>query len=37
MRPTAGPTSSRMNPIDVNRPHAERWLLEREGYRDGGY
>jgi hypothetical protein len=28
---------ARMNPIDVNLPHAERWLLEREGYRDGGY
>jgi hypothetical protein len=26
-----------LQPIDVNAPHAERWLVEREGYRDGGY
>jgi hypothetical protein len=28
---------SSMRSIDVNASHAERWLVEREGYRDGGY
>ena len=36
---SSGTSSSRskMNQIDPNSSHAERWLVEREGYRDGGY
>jgi hypothetical protein len=29
--------SVRGNPVDVNASAADRWLAEREGYRDGGY
>jgi hypothetical protein len=29
--------SGTAEPIDVTLPDAERWLVEREGYRDGGY
>lgn len=30
-------SSGKMSQIDPNSSHAERWLVEREGYRDGGY
>ena len=30
-------SSSDMRAVDVNASHAERWLVERDGYRDGGY
>jgi hypothetical protein len=33
----ASTTSSKARPIDVNGSPADRWLIEREGYRDGGY
>jgi hypothetical protein len=34
--PAAG-GSAKAGAIDVTAPAAERWLVEREGYRDGGY
>ena len=34
---TTGSSSSDMRAVDVNASHAERWLVERDGYRDGGY
>lgn len=33
----AGAGNVKKNPVDVSASHAERWLVEREGYRDGGY
>jgi hypothetical protein len=33
----ASTDSSKTRAIDVNGSPADRWLVEREGYRDGGY